>query len=79
MDFSRQKQCEENLQFQAVVNVQIASQQVVKITRDRRFTNSDQLSSLGRRFELKLCRLDPQVGFRRYSKSLHWNERHQLL
>ena len=54
MDFSRQKQCEENLQFQAVVNVQIASQQVVKITRDRRFTDSDQLSSLGRRLQLLL-------------------------
>ena len=47
VDFSRQKQCEENLQFQAVVNIQLASQLVNNITRDRRITPTDQLSNIG--------------------------------
>ena len=47
VDYSRQKQCEENLQFQAVVNIQLASQLVNNITRDRRITPTDQLSNIG--------------------------------
>ena len=47
VDYSRQKQCEENLQFQAIVNIQLASQLVNNITRDRRVTPTDQLSNIG--------------------------------
>ena len=47
VDYNRQKQCEENLQFQAIVNIQLASQLVNNITRDRRVTPTDQLSSIG--------------------------------
>ena len=42
------EQCKENLQFQAIVNIQLASQMVNNITRDRRLTESDQLSNLGK-------------------------------
>ena len=47
-DFDRVEQCKENLQFQAIVNIQLASQMVNNITRDRRLTESDQLSNLGK-------------------------------
>ena len=47
VDNKRSEQCKKNLQFQAIVNIQLASQLVNNITRDRRVTETDQLSSLG--------------------------------
>ena len=52
VDFDRQQQCRDNLQFQAIVNIQLSSQLVNNITRDRRLTTSDQISNLGRYIQI---------------------------
>ena len=45
--FSRTDQCESNLQYRAIVNIQIASQLVTNITMDVRVNTSDTFSNLG--------------------------------
>ena len=47
LSFSRTDQCKANLQYQAIVNIQIASQLVTNITRDVRVKKSDRMSNLG--------------------------------
>ena len=44
---TRPDQCKENLKYQAIVNIQIASQLVTNIIRDVRVTTSDRISNLG--------------------------------